>query len=73
MASARTLEALQRLADRPGTEAEGILARETLRRLSIDPDRPIPRSLADILRAVDTPMTREERDAIRIMEEQAGR
>ncbi len=70
MANARTLEALRRLAERPGTEAEGILARETLRRLSVDPNRPIPRSLEDLLRAADTPMTSEEIDAIRIMEEQ---
>ncbi len=70
MASQRTLDALRRLADRPGTEAEGILARETLRRLSVDPDRPLPRSLEDILRAAETPMTPEEQAAIRIMEEQ---
>lgn len=70
MASQRTLDAILRLAERPGTEAEGIVAREMLRRLSVEPDRPKPRSLEDILRgAEETPMTREELAFIRHSEE----
>jgi hypothetical protein len=71
MASNRTIEALRRLAERPGTVAEGLLARETLKRLTFDPGQPIPRSLEDILRAADSaPMTREELECVRVMEEE---
>ena len=70
MASERTIEALRRLAERPGTPAEGLLARETLKRLIFDPNQPIPKSLEDILAKADlTPMTWEERECVRIMEE----
>ncbi len=58
--STRKIEALRRLAERPGTEAEGIVAREMLKRfeakagISSPSDRLIP-SLRDLLRRYDIP------------------
>lgn len=55
--NARTLDSIRRLAERPGTEAEGIVAREMLAKLEKKipaSDRLIP-SLRELLRRYDIP------------------
>lgn len=77
----RRLNALRRLAERPGTEAEGILAREILDRLKNSEDgetafrRYLHReiSLSDLLRNLkEPPLTPEEKLVVQSREEFAA-